>query len=120
MVDTFTYNPNHSEQVRKILANATPEERQRYLRLSWNSLGQLALGFLIGLGPMMFLIITKGPDSFAPEYLKYSIGGLVIGVVMVLNTIRWMRRSVRRMLVSFEWAREQGITEDKLQLDDWG
>ncbi len=115
-----TWNPVQSKQVREILENATHEERKQYGRLSASLGVLLGLGFLILIAPIVGMAAFTGLKPFTPAQWLIVGSGMALGLVAIAGLLVVQRRVVRNVLVTFKWAKEQGITEETLKLDRWG
>lgn len=116
----WTWNPNHSEQVRAILDHATEAEQTRFVRLSAVGGLVLALGCVVVIAPIVAVATVTGMQTFTQPQWFIAMAGMPLAFVGVVLSIGVIRRWVRNMLVDFEWAKEQGITKDTLKLDRWG
>jgi hypothetical protein len=118
-VDLATWNPIHSKAVKEILAHAAPHERRRFAVLSAVAGLVLAVNSFIIILPALGMAYYTELQPFSPAQWAMVIGGMAIGFGILGITLLFIRRTVRTMLVEFEWAREQGITKETLKLNRW-
>jgi len=116
----WTWNPNQSKQVREILSHATAEERWDFIVLSGGAGLVLAIGFAIVIAPMFGMATYTELKPFTPSQWLIVGAGTILGLVVVIGILVAVRRAAKIVLLNFEWAKEQGITKETLNLDRWG
>ncbi|MCW5550547.1 MAG: hypothetical protein KIS67_00130 [Verrucomicrobiae bacterium] len=99
-----TWSPFQSPEVRDICAHMTDPEKGQ---AAWH-------GWVAGLG----VSVTLGPPFFL-AVLGYTVMSIATALVMVpayiAFTRMWQKR-LRRFLCATAWARNQGITPERLRL----
>ena len=116
----WTWNPNHSEQVREILDHATEKEQKQFARLSIVGGLMLSLSFVLAFVPVVGVAASTQMQASMRTLWIVGMASVPMGFVGVVISNSIIRSMVRKTLVSFEWAQAQGITKASLKLDRWG
>ena len=101
------WSPFQSSQVREILAQVSPAEKQRFVRH--------------GVGYGLWVAATVGlPINIALQAEHVVAWGIAGGLLLIhLVALPMWQARMRRMLCSTEWARSQGVTPENLGLFGW-
>ena len=110
-----TWTPFQSEQVKEIYSHMTEEERKRASRQG------LALGALVGLlmGCSGFLGLPIGIwyfDSALKGVIAMQPVILIVAAIAAFILRPRMNQSQREILASTQWAKEEGLTSDRIKL----
>jgi hypothetical protein len=99
-MDLATWSPLQSDQVREICAHMTPEERG-------DAFERAALyGIWVAATAVFPIRLLSNPTS------RLSVVAGILLIALHLVALPWWHRRSKRVLLSTEWARSQGLSDN--------
>lgn len=80
----------------------------------------LATSVMLAFTPVVGVAVATQMQSSMRVLWILAMAGVPVACLNAVIAVAIVRRMVRNTLVTFEWAKEQGITKDSLKLDRWG